>query len=194
MKSSLLRTATLVMLLCLGLAHAFTRDPTTFPEGDQSYTFEITTEDGSSTSVTVLVFAVTQNGDTYDTTTTMTFRAEGIEHDALADQMLGGAGIGGFIFGPMMTFYGPAAFLLPMMLGSEEIRVRSEPMRVVGMGSIYMDSTETYAGRECVVLRFEPDDGGEQMVFALTEGLPFPCFSSYGDEGSRTILKLIEAR
>jgi len=184
----------LFILICsVGWALAFTWEPAVFPDGDQSYTFEITTEDGSSTYVSVIEFAVTQDGDGYDTVTTMTIRAEDIDHDALADQMFGGAGMGGFMFGPMMTFYGPAAFLLPMMLGDEEIRVRTEPLRVVGMGSIYMDSTETHAGRECVVVRFEPDQGGTPMVFALAEGLPFPCFSSYGEEGGRTTVRLIEA-
>jgi hypothetical protein len=92
-----------------------------------------------------------------------------------------------------MVFYGPAFMMLPMLLGKEDIHVRSEPVRVAGVGSVFMDKSETIAGHECVVLRLEMDDGSAPIEMALAEDLPFPCSSRYGDEGDRTTIRLIDA-
>ncbi len=188
-----LRIVLAISLLYASWAAAFTWDPSTFPAGNQRYTFEISVEGEDGPAVSTLDYQVTQNGDTYDTVSTLTVRNDGVSQDELSDAMFGGDALMTFGFGPMMAFYGPAIFLLPMMLGSEDIHVRSEPVRVAGMGSIYMDRSEQIAGHECVVLRFVPDDGSSEMEFALAEGLPFPCYSSYGDEGSRTTMRLIHA-
>jgi len=188
-----LRFTIALALLLVGWASAFTWDPTAFPAGNQRYVFEFTTEGSDGAAVSTLEFEVIQTGDTYDAVSTFTVRSSGVPQDELANAMFGGDALATFGFGPMMAFYGPAMFLLPMMLGSEEVRVRSEPMRVAGMGSLIMDHSERIAGIECVFIEFVPDSGESPMQFALAEGLPFPCFSSYGEEGSRTTMRLIHA-
>lgn len=188
-----LRVTVVIAFLVASWSSAFTWDPSAFPAGNQRYTFEITVEGSDGPSVSTLDYEVIQAGDTYDTVSTLTVRSSGVTQDELSDAMFGGDALGTLAFGPMLAFYGPAIFMLPMMLGAEDIHVRSEPVRVAGMGSLVMDHSENYAGLECVVIEFVPDDGSTSMVFALAEGLPFPCYSSYGDEGSRTIVRLIHA-
>ena len=188
-----LRIFIALALLFASWASAFTWDPIAFPEGNQRYVFEITVEGSDGPAVSTLDYQVVQTGDTYETVSTLTVRSSGVTQDELSDAMFGGEALATFGFGPMLAFYGPAIFMLPMMLGTEDIHVRSEPIRVAGMGSLIMDHSEQFAGIECVVIEFVPDDGSSSMQFALAEGLPFPCYSSYGDEGSRTIVRLIQA-
>ncbi len=77
-------------------------------------------------------------GDGFDVTTNMTFEQRGVQSGDLQEAIFSGGFTGMFAMGPMMMF-GPASMMLPMMLGDEEIRVRSEPIRVMGFGSMHME-------------------------------------------------------
>lgn len=183
-----------VALLATGTALAFQWNMDAFPSGDHSYTWEMTVDSGDGPQTATITIDITQQGDSYDTATTMRVEQTGVAQEDLSSAALGGSMMGALAFGPMMMFYGPAFMMLPMLLGNEDIHVRTEPVRVAGMGSIYMDHTETVAGHECVVMRLEMDDGSAPIEMALAEDLPFPCFSQYGEEGDSTSIRLIEAR
>ncbi len=189
-----IRLMAAVALLATGSALAFQWSPDAFPTGSHSYTWEMTVDSGDGPQSATITLDITQKGDSYDTATTMKVTQTGVSHDDLSTAALGGSMLGALALGPMMVFYGPAFMMLPMLLGKEDIHVRSEPVRVAGMGSIYMDKSETIAGHTCVVLRLEMDDGSAPIEMALAEDLPFPCSSQYGDAGDRTTIRLIEAR
>jgi hypothetical protein len=185
-----LRLVATTFALLLGAAQAFTWEPFVFPEGDQSYTLEIVeADDIPSTTIRIEIVDV---GDGYDVTTTTTLQQTGVSQDDLESAAFGGGAFGMFAMGPMMMF-GPSFMMLPMMLGEEDIRVREEPMRVMGAGSLYMDAEVEVAGQRCVVLRFEPDqEGGGGFEFAVAEGVPFPCYSRYGTGDDVVEIRLVE--
>jgi len=181
-------------MLC-GSAFAFKWQPNQIPPGNHSYTLEmLSTQEGADTQPVTVRIDFVEEGGSYTVNTTYHLSQKGVRPEALGDAMFGGSMLGAFAFGPMLM-YGPAYMLLPMMLGEEDIRVRSEPMLVMGLGKLHMDKTEQVAGHECVVLRFESSDGtSEPVEFALAEGLPFPCFSRYSNgNGSFTEVRLVSA-
>ncbi len=176
------------LVIALGVAHAFQWTPLEFPPGDQGYTMEITTDEGVSR---VDIDFVERDG-TYDVTTTMTFDQTGVELDDLDDAMFGGGGAAMFGFGSMMLF-GPSFFILPMLLGEQDIAVQEAPIPVMGMGTLYMDREEVVAGQTCVVIRMELE-GGDELEFAVAEGLPLPCFSRYGSGSGAIEARLVDVR
>ncbi len=182
------RLVTAFLVFALGGAHAFQWTPFEFPPGNQGYTMEIVTGEG----VSVVDIDIVDTGGSYEVTTTMTLVQSGVEQDALSDAMFGGSGMAMFGFGPMMLF-GPSFFLLPMLLGGEDISVQATPIRVMGMGTMYMDREEIVAGQTCVVIRMELQ-GGDELVFAVAEGLPVPCFSRYGSGRDAIEARLIDVR
>jgi hypothetical protein len=174
--------------IAVGSAQAFQWAPLEFPAGDQGYTVEITSADGVSR---IDVEMLDRDG-TFDVTTTMTFEQTGVTADDLGGAMFGGGGLAMFGFGPMM-FFGPSFFILPMLLGQEEIAVRDTPIVVAGFGTIYMEREEVVAGRTCVVIRME-FDGSDTLEFAIAENLPIPCFSRYGSGADAVEARLVEVR
>jgi hypothetical protein len=189
-----MRRFALVLALSLALpaAWAFQWEPFAFPEGDQHYTLEVRSVGGGEAApASVIDIVIRDTGGSYTVETTMTFVQEGVSSDDLANAAFGGSMLGTFMFGPMMLF-GPTFMMLPLMLGQEDIRVRPEPMLVMGMGRLTMDRSETVAGRECVVLTFTPNDG-EPFEFALAEGLPFPCYSRYDSGDGMMEIRLVRA-
>ena len=182
----------LAALLSLAAAQeGFRWEPDTFPEGDQSYVLEVVT--GGELEGLRLSIDIVQTDAGYDVTTTIVSSQTGLSQDDLSGAAFGGSMLGGLAFGPMM-FYGPAFMMLPLMLGQEEIRVRSEPMVVMGMGSLIMDSTVEIAGRTCVEIRFEPaNDPDSVLEFALADGLPFPCYTRFGSGDDAVEMRLVEA-
>jgi hypothetical protein len=97
-----------------------------------------------------------------------------------------------FGFGSMMLF-GPSFFILPMLLGEQDIAVQEAPIPVMGMGTLYMDREEVVAGQTCVVIRMELE-GGDELEFAVAEGLPLPCFSRYGSGSGAIEARLVDVR
>ncbi len=182
------------VLFLLGQGFAFQWEPFQVPPGDHSYLLEIRTVAADvDDQVSTITIDIGEGAEGYAIDTTIRFRQEGVSEGDLGSAMFGGSMLGTFAFGPMMMF-GPSFMMLPMMLMGEDIRVRSEPMVVMGMGRLYMNETITAAERECVVLRFEANDSTDIMEFALAEDLPFPCYTRYGGEGSYTEIRLLEAR
>jgi hypothetical protein len=180
-------------LLAGGSAHAFRWTPFAFPEGDQHYVLEIRHGEGDAAVAGTVDLRIADAGETFDATTTFTFAQTGLSAEDLSSVAFGGSLTGMLVMGPALA-YGPAFFLLPMMLGEEEVRVRTEPIRMVGVGALHMEREEEVAGRTCVVVRFEPDgDPSGAMTFALAEGLPFPCYSVYGSGDGRVEVRLLQA-
>jgi hypothetical protein len=189
MSSPRLRTFVAILAcIVVGSAQAFQWTALEFPSGDQGYTVQITSADG----VSVIDVDMVDRGGTFDVTTAMTFVQKGVARDDLSGAMFGGAGLAMFGFGPMM-FFGPSFFILPMLLGQEEIAVRDTPITVTGFGTIYMEREEVVAGRTCVVIRMELD-GSDTMEFAVAEGLPIPCFSRYGSGSDAVEARLVDVR
>lgn len=182
------RCLVVLLVVALGGAHAFQWMPFEFPPGDQGYTMEVVTEEG----VSRFDIEIVDRGGSYDVTTTMLFEQVGVPLDDLGGAMFGGSGAAMFAFGPMMLF-GPSFFLLPMLLGQEDIRVQETPIRVMGMGTMYMEREEVVAGHVCVVIRMDLGDGDE-LEFAVAEGVPIPCFSRYGTGSDAIEARLIDIR
>lgn len=176
------------LIVALGSAHAFRWTPFEFPPGDQGYTLEIVTDEGS----TQVEIDIVDLGGSYDVTTNVTLVQAGVAHGDLGGAVFGGSGLAMFAFGPMMLF-GPSFFLMPMLLGQEEIRVQETPIRMMGMGTMYMEREEVVAGHVCVVIRMELD-GGDELEFAVAENLPFPCYSRYGSGSDAIEARLIDVR
>ena len=149
---------------------------------------EIVTEEG----VSIVDVNSEEGGGSFEVTTPMTLVQSNVDQDDLGEAMFGGSGLAMFAFGPMMLF-GPSFFLLPMLLGEEDISVQDTPIRVMGMGTMYMDREEVVAGRTCVVIRMELE-GGDELEFALAEDLPLPCFSRYGSGSDAVEARLIDVR
>jgi hypothetical protein len=183
------RTLLAVLLaLALGAGQAFQWTPFEFLPGDQGYTLEVRTREGVS-HVDVDIVA---RGDAYDVTTAVRFEQAGVAPGDLLSAVFGGSGLSLFAFGPMML-YGPSFFLLPMLFGQEEIEVQDGPIRVLGMGTMYMEREEEVVGHRFVVVRLELQ-GGEEVEFAVAEQLPFPCFSRYGSGRDAIEVRLVDVR
>ena len=182
------RFLVVLLAVALGSAQAFQWTPLEFPPGDQGYTVEIVTEEG----VSRIDIDIVDRGGSYDVTTTMTRDQVGVAQDELEDAVFGGSGMVMFGLGPMMLF-GPSFFILPMVLGQEDIAVSTTPIRVMGMGTLYMEREEVVAGQTCVVIRMELE-GGDELELAVAEGLPLPCFSRYGSGSSAIEVRLIDVR
>lgn len=180
--------------LACQVALAFRWTPLEFPEGDQAYTLELRTAgDSGEAQLAQIRIEITDTGGSYSVATTYTMNQENVAASDLGNAAFGTGMMGMFAFGPMLMF-GPSFMMLPMMLGDEEIEVRSEPMRIMGMGRLSMSETVEVAGRECVVLRFEPDDG-EPVEIAVAENVPFPCYTRFDSgDGGVTEIRLIDVR
>lgn len=175
----------------LSLGLAFEWSPGEFPEGDQRYVLELRT--GEEAQGVRMVIDIRDVGDGFDVTSTMTFEQAGVGRDELSDAAMGGSMLGMFALGPMVM-YGPSFMLLPMLLQGEDIAVRPEPIKVLGLGTLTMDRSEEVAGLDCVVLRLEMDNSSEgALEVALAEGVPFPCYSRYGTGDDAVEVRLIEA-
>lgn len=190
------RFATFVLLLFLaagGSASAFRWTPFAFPDGDQHYVLEVRQGEGDGIVVGTVDLRIDDLGGRFDVTTTVTFVQSGLSADDLSAAAFGGLMANLMTLGPALA-YGPASFLLPMMLGEEDVRLRDEPIRLLGGASLHMDREEVVAGRTCVVARYEIEgDPSGTMTFALAEGLPFPCFSVYGSGDGRVEVRLLQA-
>jgi hypothetical protein len=135
---------------------------------------------------------ISERGGLMDVTTVLTMSQEGVAPGNLSDAILGGPGFGMLAFGPMMLF-GPSFFVLPMLLEGQDIGVNPIPTRIMGLGTLTMEREEVVAGRTCVVLKLDMTQGDE-LEFAIAEGVPFPCFSRYGSGADAIEIRLIEVR
>lgn len=190
-----MRTVALGTLLALlplwGAGHAFEWTPFEFPDRDQAYTLEIWQGEDAERPEAIMEIDVTSTGEGFDVVTNMRYERQAVDQSELEDAIFGAGFMGMFTMGPMMMF-GPFAMMLPMLLGEEDIRVRSEPIRVMGVGRLHMDREVEVAGRTCVVVRLEPDnEGAGEMEFALAEGVPFPCYSRYGSGADAVEVRLV---
>ena len=188
--------AAVAFVAALAFAHsalAFEWTPFAFPEGDQGYTLEVRSAgaDGAE-QVATLTIEIAEDGGRYTVSSSYAFVQSGLEASSLSDAALGGSMMGMFAFGPLMMF-GPSFMMLPLLLGDEDIAVRAEPMRVMGMGELTMSESITVAGRECVLIRFHPDEG-EPFEVAVAEGVPFPCLSRYDSGDGVLEIRLTDIR
>lgn len=181
-----------LIAVALAAANAFEWTPGQFPEGDQRYTLEFVSGEGEDIQRSTLDIDIVDRGGSYQVTTTMSTEqvlAEGeLDLDAL------GSGVFGLgAFGPALMF-GPTFMILPLLLEDQDIRVRSEPVELMGMGTLRMERSERVAGHDCVVIEFEQTNNPDgQVEFALAEDLPFPCFSRYGTGDGTIEIRLVRA-
>jgi hypothetical protein len=172
----------------VGMGQAFSWAPFEFPPGDQGYTMEVVSGEGVARFDLDLV----DRGGAFDVTTIMTVVQSGVAPGSMSEAMFGGSGMSMFAFGPLMLF-GTSYFLMPLLLGQEDIAVRDAPIEMKGVGRMYLEREEVVAGRTCVVLRVELE-GGDGMEFAVAEGVPLPCFTRYGSGSEAVEVRLIEIR
>lgn len=184
----MLRTVLLlVALLLVGTAFAFEWEPLEFEARDQAYTVEM--RDAAGELLLTLDIDIVQNGETFDVTTVQTVHNGGVEASDLDEAALGvGGGMLGF---GAAVFFGPAFMLLPLVLVDQEIAVRDEPIEVAGYGTVTMNSSSEVAGTTCVDVRLQPMNEGMPVVeLGIAEGVPFPCYSRYGEGDDVTDLRL----
>lgn len=182
-------------MLFTASALAFNWQPNQVPEGNHSYTLQMTsTAEDQKNLVTTVKIDITKQGDAYNVQTTYNIEQKNVSQDDLSDALYGGGALGLSALGPMLL-YDPTFMMLPELLGNEDIHVRKDPVIIAGLGKIYMDKTIEAAGLKCVLLRFAPGDGSPPIKFAVADKVPFPCYSKYtDDDGSYTEIKLIEAK
>jgi hypothetical protein len=168
----------LVAVLLGGVALAFEWEPLEFEPREQAYTIEILNAQGE-VQLTMEIDVVAA-GDGFDVTTVQTVRRAGVAGGDLADAAFSG-GLGMFGFGGAM-FLGPAFMILPLVLADEEVAVRPEPIELTGFGTVYMESTSEVAGVTCVDVRIETAVAEQPPIeLGIAEGVPFPCYSRYGE-------------
>lgn len=183
------------LLLCtiaaLGTqSFAFKWSMEAFPRGDQAYTLELSYPDDASMQTVRMEIEMIDTGDGFNVSSTIHAAQEDISYDDAMGAALGGSSLGMFAFGPMFMF-GSAGFMIPMMLGDEDIHVSDESMRVMGMGRVSMPRSIDVDGHECVVIQLDMDDSEETIEFAIAENVPFPCYSSFGEGEERVELRLV---
>jgi len=186
-----LRTAAAIVLLWAGSAQAFRWSSFDVPPGDQRYVVEVLVGDGSDTQVATMDIRIVDAGDAFDVTSTMTTVQRGVRPSEVANAVFTGGSVSLYFLGGMAA--GPAAYLVPMLLGDHDVRVRTEPIVFPGLGSLHMLHEETVAGLTCVVMRVEIDNADDDFEFAVAEGVPFPCFSRYGVGAGRVETRLLLA-
>lgn len=180
-------TLVLVAVLLGGVALAFEWEPLEFEERAQAYTIEILNAQGELQLT--MEIDVVEAGDGFDVTTVQTVLSSGVDGGDLADAAFGG-GLGMFGFGGAM-FLGPAFMVLPLVLADEEVAVRSDPIELPGFGMVYMESTSEVAGATCVDVRIELAAGEQPPIeLGLAEGVPFPCYSRYGEGDDAVEIRL----
>jgi hypothetical protein len=158
-----------------------------------SYTFELRRGEGDTAEVAIIDIVITDTGGKFDVTTTMTVNQTSLTQSDLNSAAFGGSAVGLLVTTPMII-HGPALMMSPMVLGEEDISVRSEPLSVEGVGKAYMDKIEQIAGLECVVIRLEMEvDDSMNMELAVAEGIPIPCYSRQGEGSDRVEIRLIKA-
>lgn len=179
-------------VLLTASAAAFEWSAQSFPDGDQRYVLEFRMDSSYEQGTSTMEIDIKDLGGRFDVRTSVSVREE-VPKDEMDIMGLGGLSDGFTLLGPAMMF-GPMFMFLPMMLEGQDIRVRSEPLVLLGFGEMHMERTERVAGHECVVIRFVPTDSDDVFEFALAEGVPFPCFSRYGSEGDITEMRLISTQ
>jgi len=177
--------------LATAWALAFTWAPFEFPERDQHYVIEV--RRGDATVPVILDVAVTLVGDRFDVSTTMQVEQRGVAAGDLGSAVFGADAFGLMALGPALL-YGPIFMFVPMLLGDEDIAVRSEPIRILNFGRLHMDREEVVAGRTCVVMRLVLDSGPpEGFEFSVADDLPLPCRSVYGSGDDRIEVRVVRA-
>lgn len=74
-----------------------------------------------------------------------------------------------------------------------DVAVRDEPVELLGgIVRVHFEREEQVAGLTCVVVRVEWTGFGEYTL-AVAEGVPFPCFSDYGEGDGRVRTRILEA-
>lgn len=183
-----LALAAALLLAAAGAAQAFGWEPFAFEPRDQAYTIEVV--QGNDVPTSTIEIDVVAQGDGFDVTTTMTTEQTGVAIDELDGALFGGGSFAMLAMGPTMLF-GPAAMMVPALVGQEDIRVREEPIRVMGYGTLHMEREVEVAGRTCVVLRFEVDEQPDAgFEFAVADGVPIPCFSRFGSGDDAVEIRL----
>ena len=173
-------------LMLVGGAHAFEWEPLEFEERPQAYTIQIL--DGDGEVQLTMDIDIVAAGDGFDVTTVQTVRSSGVEGGDLDQAALGGGGL--FGFGGAMLF-GPAFMVLPLVLVDEDVAVRDEPIELPGFGMVYMESTSEVAGTTCVDVRIEMAAGEQPPIeLGIAEGVPFPCYSRYGEGENAVEIRL----
>jgi hypothetical protein len=176
-------------ILAFSVAHAFSWMPFEFPDGNQGYTLEFTMA-GETTTMDIDI--VERNGS-YEVTTTTKSTGKARYKEEISDILLGGGGGFGMMGFGALAMFGPAFMFMPMLMNDQDVRVRSEPIVVLGLGSIYMEREETIAGKRCVVIRMQLANT-ETIELAVAENVPVPCYSKYGTGGESMEVRLVSVR
>jgi len=179
----------LIALVAGGAALAFEWSPELVRSGDQRYLLEVTQGEGDDARVHHVEVALTDRGGSFDVRVTVTLMRSG-----LAPSAVGSALFDGSI--ELMSVLGAASanMVFVQFAGvAGDVAVRDAPVELAGgIGRVHFEREEVVAGLTCVVARIELMGYGE-MTLAVSEGVPYPCFSAYGEGSGSVRTRILEA-
>jgi hypothetical protein len=181
--------ACMTMLVVAGTVLAFEWSPEIIRPGDQRYLVEVRLGDGDAATVYHVEVVLTDRGGAFDVAVTLPIVREGLAPAEVGTSLF----YVSFEAGAALKAVSPDLVLAGQVRAAGDIAVRDEPVELLfGTGWVHFEREEQVAGLTCVVLRVESTGFGEYTM-AVAEGVPFPCFSEYGEGSNRVSTRILEA-
>lgn len=181
--------ACLIALPFVGAALAFGWSPEIARPGDQRYLIEVRQGEADDATVHHVEIVLTDVGGAFDVAVSVRLLRAALAPSDVGRVLLD--------LGPAAMSVLSAASANLVFVGyatvQSDVAVRDEPVELAGgIGRVHYEREEQVAGLTCVVVRAELTGYGE-YILALAEGVPFPCFSDYGEGGGRVTTRILEA-
>lgn len=178
-----------LVVLATGPGLAFEWSTEIVRPGDQRYLIEVVQGDGDGARVHRVEIVLVDRGGAFDVGVTVSVTRPGITP----------ADVGTSPFDASMELTSALSAIAANAVFASyagiagEVAVRDEPVELVGgMGRVRYEREEQVAGLTCVVVRVELTGYGEHLL-AVAEGVPFPCFSAYGEGPNLVRTRILEA-
>lgn len=157
--------------------------------GDQRYLIEVVQGDGDDARTHRVEIVLVDRGGAFDVGVTVTVARAGV---APAEVGRSPFDASTELMAAMSASAANAVFASYAGIAGEVV-VRDEPVALVGgIGRVHYEREEQVAGLTCVVVRVELAGYGEYLL-AVAEGVPFPCFSAYGEGPNLVRTRILEA-
>jgi hypothetical protein len=181
--------AWLTLLLSAGTVLAFEWSPEIIRPGDQRYLVEVRKGEGDAGAVFHVEIVLTDLGGSFDAAVTLQIVRTGVAPAEVGNLPF----YLGFDASFALMAASPNMIFAAQVGVAGDVTVRDEPVELMfGMGRVHYEREELVAGLTCVVVRVELT-GDSEHTLAVAEGVPFPCFSDYGEGDGRVRTRILEA-
>lgn len=174
------------LLLSAGTVLAFEWSPEIIRPGDQRYLVEVRQGDAAAFHVEIVL---TDLGGSFDVAVTLPIVRTGLspaEVGSLLFYLGAEANVALMAAAPNLMYASYVGI-------AGDVAVRDERVELLGgIVRVHFEREEQVAGLTCVVVRVEWTGFGEYTL-AVAEGVPFPCFSDYGEGDGRVRTRILEA-